>query len=42
MTVPPLKSGRNFVEVAAVAARQVEIPESLVTINAIRLKVEYS
>ena len=42
VSVPPLKSGRNFIEVAAVAARHVEIPESLVTINAIRLRVEYS
>ena len=39
VSVPPLKSGRNFIEVAA---RHVEIPESLVTINAIRLRVEYS
>ena len=37
--VPPLKRGGNFVEVAA---RHVEIPESLVTINAMRLRVEYS
>ena len=42
VSVPPLKSGRNFIEVATVAARHVEIPENLVAIDAIRLRVEYS
>ena len=38
VSVPPLKSGRNFIEVAA---RHVEIPESPVKITGARLRIEY-
>ncbi len=39
VTAPPLKTGRNFIEVTA---KYVEIPDNVVTISAIRLKVEYT
>ena len=38
VSVPSLKSGRNFIEVAA---RHVEIPESPVKITGARLRIEY-
>ena len=37
--VPPLREGRNFVEVAA---RHVDLPDGAVTFSAMRLKVEYA
>lgn len=38
VSVPPLKAGRNFVEVAA---RDVEIPDQVVTVSGIKLEVAY-
>ena len=39
VNVPPLKTGRNFVEVTA--ERHVTLPDSILTITAILLKIEY-
>jgi len=39
VTAPLLKTGRNLIEVAA---KQMGLPDGVVTITAIRLKVEYS
>ena len=40
VSVPPLKTGRNFVEL--VARNDVALPDSIVTITAMNLKVEYA